>query len=323
MKNNLQKMEEFMTNQSNKSMTEKTITPTSLFHLIVVYIVWGSTYLAIRVVVREGSGFPPFTMGMMRAWVAGVILLLWGWLRKNRIKPTRAEWITLIVSGLLLWSAANGLVMWAEVRADSSLTALIVAALPIWSAVIEAFLDRKIPSALLSLSLVVGFAGIGLLAAPNLTTGVRADILSTIALLIAPICWALGSVFQARRPVSLSPRVNSGYQMLAGGTGFLILVILMQEPFPHPNKEAWLAWGYLIVFGSLLAYTSFVTVLGLLPVSIVMTYAYVNPVIAVILGYLILHEEITAWTIGGSIFVMLGVAGVFRDRYGKKEKITD
>jgi drug/metabolite transporter (DMT)-like permease len=176
------------------------------------------------------------------------------------------------------------------------------------------------PSTLLSLSLVVGFAGIGLLAAPNLTTGVRADLLSTIALLIAPICWAVGSVFQARRPVKLSPRVSSGYQMLAGGAGFLGLTLLMREPFPTPNREAWLAWGYLIVFGSLLAYTSFVTVLGLLPMNIVMTYAYVNPVIAVILGYLILQEEITAWTIGGSIFVMLGVAGVFRDRYGKRDK---
>jgi len=312
-----------MINKSNTPPPEKKLTPTSLFHLVVIYIVWGSTYLAIRVVVREGSGFPPFSMGTMRVCVAGAILLLWGWLGKNRIKPTRAEWITLIVSGLLLWTAANGLVMWAEVRADSSLTALIVAAMPIWAAIIEAILDRKIPSALLILSLVVGFVGIGLLAAPNLTTGVRADFLSTIALIIAPLCWALGSVFQARRPVRLSPRINSGYQMLAGGAGFLILVFLMQEPFPTPNREAWVAWGYLVVFGSLLAYTSFVTVLGLLPVNIVMTYAYVNPVIAVILGYLILQEEITAWTIGGSILVMLGVAGVFRDRYGRQDKTND
>jgi drug/metabolite transporter (DMT)-like permease len=312
-----------MTNKPDKPTPEKIFTPTSLFHLLVIYIVWGSTYLAIRVVVREGSGFPPFTMGTMRVCVAGVILLLWGWLRKNRIKPTRAEWVTLIVSGLLLWTAANGLVMWAEVRADSSLTALIVAAMPIWAAIIEAILNRKIPSALLSLSLVVGFAGIGLLAAPNLTSGVRADLLPTIALIIAPICWALGSVLQARRPVKLSPRVNSGYQMLAGGAGFLVPMIIMREPFPTPNQEAWLAWGYLVVFGSLLAYTSFVTVLGLLPVNIVMTYAYVNPMIAVILGYLILQEEITAWTVGGSIFVMLGVAGVFRDRYRRKDTSTD
>jgi drug/metabolite transporter (DMT)-like permease len=105
-----------MTIKSQNPPPEKNITPTSLFHLVVVYIIWGSTYLGIRVVVREGSGFPPFTMGLMRAWVAGAILLLWGWLRKNRIKPTRAEWSTMIGSGLLLWTAANGLVMWAEVR---------------------------------------------------------------------------------------------------------------------------------------------------------------------------------------------------------------
>jgi drug/metabolite transporter (DMT)-like permease len=107
--------------------------------------------------------------------------------------------------------------------------------------------------------------------------------------------------------------------MLIGGAGFIILVFLMKEPLPTPNQDSWLAWGYLVVFGSLLAYTSFVTVLGMLPINIVMTYAYVNPVIAVILGYLILQEDITSWTIGGTAFVLLGVAGVFRDRYGKEE----
>jgi drug/metabolite transporter (DMT)-like permease len=302
-------------------MKDKSITPASLFHLAVVYVIWGSTYLAIRVAVREGSGFPPFTMGFMRVGVAGLILVVWAWLRKKRIKPTPAEWGTLVGSGLLLWTAANGLVIWAEVRADSGLTALLVASMPIWAAIIDAALDRKIPSPLLIISLLVGFIGIGLLAAPSLTSGVRADLLSTIALIIAPFCWALGSVLQTRRPVALAPQVNSGYQMLVGGAGFFILALFFtKEPLPHPNQEAWLAWGYLVVFGSLLAYTSFVTVLGMLPINVVMTYAYVNPVIAVILGYLILHEEITNWTIGGTLFVLLGVAGVFQDRYGKKEQ---
>ncbi|MGD8455785.1 MAG: EamA family transporter [Anaerolineales bacterium] len=301
-------------------MKDKTITPPSLFHLAVVYIVWGSTYLAIRVAVREGSGFPPFIMGFLRVWTAGLILLIWAWLRKRRVKPTPAEWGTLVGSGLLLWTAANGLVIWAEVRADSGLTALLVASMPIWAAIIEAFLDRKLPSPLLIISLLVGFIGIGFLAAPNLTSGVRAELLSTIALIIAPLCWALGSVLQARRPVALTPQVNSAYQMLVGSVGFFILAFfIVREPLPTPNQDAWLAWAYLVVFGSLLAYTSYVTVLGMLPINIVMTYAYVNPLIAVILGYLILQEEITTWTIGGMVFVLLGVAGVFRDRYRNRD----
>jgi drug/metabolite transporter (DMT)-like permease len=311
-----------MTTKPGQSPSDKPINPTSYFHLGVVYIVWGSTYLAIRVAVREGSGFPPFTMGLMRACAAGGILLLWAWMRKQRIRPTKAEWGTLIGSGLLLWTMANGLVMWAEQRADSSLTALLVAAMPIWTAIIEATIDRRMPSTRLVVSLLVGFSGIGLLAAPSLMTGVRADLLSTIALIIAPLCWAFGSVLQARRPVNLDPRVSSSYQILVGGSGFLFLTLLFKEPFPTPNSEAWLAWGYLVTFGSLLAYTSFVTVLGLLPMNVVMTYGYVNPVIAVILGWLILREEITLWTVGGSVLVLLGVAGVFRDRYGKGNKQT-
>ena len=311
-----------MTTKPGQSPSDKPTNPTSYFHLGVVYIVWGSTYLAIRVAVREGSGFPPFTMGLMRACAAGGILLLWAWMRKQRIRPTKAEWGTLIGSGLLLWTMANGLVMWAEQRADSSLTALLVAAMPIWTVIIEAIIDRRMPSARLVAALLVGFSGIGLLAAPSLMTEVRADLLSTIALIIAPLCWAIGSVLQARRPVNLDPRVSSSYQILIGGSGFLFLALLFKEPFPTPNLEAWLAWGYLVTFGSLLAYTSFVTVLGLLPMNVVMTYGYVNPVIAVILGWLILREEITLWTVGGSVLVLLGVAGVFRDRYGKGNKQT-
>jgi len=304
-------------------MKDKSITPTSLSLLLVVYIVWGSTYLAIRVAVREGSGFPPFTMGAMRTIAAGAILLLWAWLRKGRIKPTRAEWGTLIGSGLFLWPAANGLVSWAEVRADSSLAALMVGSMPIWAAIITAVLDRKMPSSFLIISLLLGFGGIGLLAAPSLTSGVRADFLSTVALIIAPICWVFGSFIQSQRPVGLSSQANSAYQLLIGGAGFLILMIFIQEPFPTPNQEAWLAYGYIVVFGSLLAYTSYVTVLKMLPINIVMTYAYVNPVIAVILGFLILGEEITAWTIGGTALVLLGVAGVFRDRFQNKDEESE
>lgn len=289
--------------------------PIGLLNLVIVYVIWSSTYLAIRVAVREGSGFPPFTMGLMRMIVAGALLILWGRIRGDRIRPNRKEWLVLIGSGVLMWPVANGLVNWSEQHADSGIAALTVASAPIWSALIEAILDRRAPSWRLILSLLIGFAGIGLLSAPALIQGATADILAILALLFASFCWTGGSILQNRRQVSLSPRVSSGYQHLIGGVGFSLIVLLLREPRPTPTTDAWLAWGFLVLFGSFIAFTAFVEALQRLPIRVTMTYAFVNPVFAVILGALILNETITFWTIAGAIFVLLGVAGVFRDRY--------
>lgn len=214
-----------------------------------------------------------------------------------------------------MWPVANGLVNWSEQHADSGIAALTVASAPIWSALIEAILDRRAPSGRLILSLFIGFAGIGLLSAPALLQGATADVLAILALLFASFCWTGGSILQSRRQVGLSPRVSSGYQHLIGGVGFSLIVMLLREPRPTPTTDAWLAWGFLVVFGSFIAFTAFVEALQRLPIRVTMTYAFVNPVFAVILGALILSETISFWTIGGAIFVLLGVAGVFRDRY--------
>jgi drug/metabolite transporter (DMT)-like permease len=293
---------------------EKQVTPTGLMHLGVIYLVWSSTYLAIRIAVREGSGFPPFTSGLMRVLVAGSFLLAWAWLQKKRIKPTRRELAVLAGSGLLLWTGGNGMVVYAEQRADSGLAALLIAAIPIWSALIEAVIDRRWPSRALAGSLFIGFVGVGFLAAPSMMTGIRADLLSILALLVAAFSWACGSVLQARNPVKIGPVLSSAYQMLTGSLGFIVLVWLAKEPRPTPAPDAWLAWGYLVVFGTL-AFISYVTVLQVLPTRIVMTYAYVNPVLALALGWLVLGEKITGWTLAGSALVLLGVWGVFRERY--------
>jgi drug/metabolite transporter (DMT)-like permease len=287
--------------------------PFGLLNLFVVYLVWSSTYLAIRIAVREGSGFPPFTMAFMRAALGGTILLLISALTRQRVKLSRQELFVVAASGILLWVGGNGLVTFAEQRAESGLAALLVAASPIWAAVIEAFIDRKLPSGLLTLSLLVGFGGIAVLTAPALMTGVRADVIAVLALITAPITWASGSVLQARRPVQLSPRVSSAYQMLFGALAFLVPIYLNREPLPTPERNAWLAWMYLVIFGTL-AFISYVIALRRLPTRIVMTYAYINPVLAVLLGYFVLEEQITAWTIGGSMLVLLGVAGIFRER---------
>lgn len=285
-----------------------------LLNLLVVYIVWGSTYLAIRVAVREGAGFPPFTMALMRVAAASALLLGWARLKGHRLRLTRDELVLMAGSGVLLWVGGNGLVTWAEMRAASGLAALLVAAMPIYGEVITAAVDRRAPSWRTVGAILLGFAGVGVLSWPVLRHGTSADVAAVIALLLAPLFWSIGSFwFQRRRP-PLSVFAVSGYQQLLGGVGFLVVALARREPLPAPTGEAWLAWVYLVVFGSVAAFTAYMTSLRRLPYGVVMTYAYVNPVIAVLLGWLVLDEAVTAWTVAGATLVTAGVAGVFRNR---------
>lgn len=290
------------------------ISRSGLLHLFVVYAGWSGTYLAIRVAVREGGGFPPFTMGGTRVLLAGAILLSLGLLARSRIKISASEAAVLAASGVLMWVGGNGLVVWAEQHAHSGLAALLVSATPIWVAMMESFLDRRPPSRLLVLALLVGFLGVAVLSGPVLAQGTGADLAAIVALVVAPIAFGAGSLLQQRRPAELGLFVRSGYQHLSGGAAFVTLAAILREPAPTPTAEAWWAWGYLVVFGSIFAFTSYVQALKLLPTSIAMTYAYVNPVGAVILGAIILGEPITAWTVVGAALVLLGVATTFRER---------
>ena len=285
-----------------------------LAHLVVVYIVWGSTYLAIRVAVREGAGFPPFTMALMRVLVASAILLAWARLRGERVGISRGELAILAGTGAMLWVGGNGLVNWAEMRVSSGLAALLVAAMPIWGECIASVADRRFPGWRITGSVLVGFLGVGVLSWPVLRHGTTADVLSVTALLFAPLSWAAGSIWLQRRKLDLSNRSLSGWQHLMGAVGLLVFALLRREPLPAPTREAWMAWGYLVVFGSVISFTSYMTTLRLLPYRIVMTYAYVNPVIAVCLGWLILGETISWWTITGAALVIAGVMGIFNNR---------
>jgi drug/metabolite transporter (DMT)-like permease len=298
---------------------EKSITWKGLFHLSVVYIVWGSTYLAIRLAVQPGAGFPPFWLGALRLTAGGSILILFALLSRQRLKVTRQQLSILIISSMLLWVGGNGLLNWAEQRVHSGLAALIIGATPIWVAMMEAFLDKRLPSPLLAGSLITGFLGISLLTVPTLLSGVQADIVSIIVVLIAALSWGAGTLVQSRKPVYLPPATSSAYQQLIGGATQFGIAFLIAEPRPTPTPTAWLAWGYLVIFGSVLAFTSFVQAVNILPMTIVMTYPFVNPVIAVLLGRIILSEPITWWTIGGAALILIGVAGVFRTRYQKRK----
>lgn len=285
-----------------------------LFHLFVVYTIWSSTYLFIRIAVGEGGGFPPFFLGASRMIVCAVLLLGFAYFTNKQLRLSSRELKTVALSGLLLWVGANGLVMWAEQHVDSGFTALMVASAPIWTAVIGAVLDKRRPSLLLIASLLFGFAGLGVLMAPSILSSNRQELVSGLVLLAASVSWSAGSIVQTRWPVSVSAPVSSGYQHLFASGGFLLAALLLGEPWPTPSPAGWLSWGYLVLFGSIFAFTSFVYTLRLLPLSIAMTYAYVNPVLALFLGWWLLNETITLWTLLGAAMVVLGVVGVFRSR---------
>jgi drug/metabolite transporter (DMT)-like permease len=285
-----------------------------LAHLAVVYVVWGSTYLAIRVAVREDAGFPPFAMAFMRVALASTILLVWAQLRGDRLRLTRDELLLLTGTGALLWLGGNGLVNVAEQHISSGLAALLVATMPIWAELIAAIVDRRLPAWRTIGSVFIGFAGVAVLSWPVLRAGTRADVFGVVACLFAPLFWALGSIWLQRRKPDLSVRVISGYQHLLGGVSLLAASIATREPLPTPTGEAWLAFCYLVLFGSVFAFTSYMATIRLLPYRVVVTYSYANPVIAVFLGWLILRETVTGWTLAGALLVVAGVAGVFANR---------
>jgi len=284
-------------------------------HLFVVYLVWSSTYLAIRVAVRPGAGFPPFALAAMRCLLAAPLLLLWGRTRGMRVRPTRRDVLILVPSGVLLWAFGNAFVVLAEKRVDSALAAILIASTPIWVAVLESILDRRFPSKLVAAALLVGFLGVGLIGYPALRSGVRADALAVAALLFAALSWGGGSLLQRRVPVGLDPVVSAGYQILFGGIAVALMSVGFGEPLPAPTASAWVGFAFLLVFGSLISFTSFLKALHLLPTRLVFTYGYVNPVLAAFFGWLILGERIAGVTLAGAGLVLLGVAGAFRARH--------
>lgn len=285
-----------------------------LTHLGVLYVVWGSTYLAIRVAVGPGGGFPPFALGALRVGVAGVLLLALARVLRRKLSLSRREIGILALTGTMLWVGGNGLVVVAEMHADSAYAALMIGATPIWVAIIEAAVDRRRPSLRLGIALLGGLAGLAVLNGPTLAGGSGADAGSLVLLMSAGMLWGGGLVLQQRVPVTAPPFVAAAYQQIFAAVGFLALALAFGEPWPTPSGNAWLAWVYLTIFGSVVAFTSFVAALRILPASLVTTYAYVNPVIAMVLGALFLGEAVTSWRVAGAVMVLVAVAGVFQER---------
>lgn len=278
----------------------------------IVYVVWGSTYLAIRVVVET---MPPFLSGAMRFVAAGLVLAVLIAVRQGpaALRVSSRELGSAVLVGLLLLVGGNGMVVLAERSVPSGLAALMVASVPLWVVVLRRVLGHRTPAATLG-GVLVGLLGLVVLSAPGLTGEVR--LLGLVALLVGSLLWACGSVLAGRLPMPANPLTASVYEMLAGGVGALVLALVRHEPQGFDpaavSGASWAGLAYLVVFGSLIAFSAYAWLLQRAPLPLVATYAYVNPVVAVLLGWTVLSEALT-WPIavGGGV-VVAGVCLVVR-----------
>jgi drug/metabolite transporter (DMT)-like permease len=276
----------------------------------VLYVVWGSTYLGIRIGLE--AGLPPTLFAGLRLVPAGLLLLAFAKWRGKKLRIPLAEFRIVATVGILLLVGGMYFTFLAERSIPSGLAALIVALLPLWIALAEfALPDMEKPSARGVLGLIIGFSGLGILMAPRITGihGSPEQFLGIGLQILGTWLWTSGSVLSKRRPVKTDALVATGYEMLSAGVVLLVIGTLLGEwvGFTMTPSGAG-ALAYLIVMGSCVAFTAFVWLLRNAPASKVMTYAYVNPVIAVFLGWLVLREPIDGWVLAGMAVIVTGVA---------------
>jgi drug/metabolite transporter (DMT)-like permease len=270
--------------------------PLSLFAL---YIIWGSTYLGIRYALES---YPPFLLAGVRFLIAGV--LLFGFLRLRGITaPSARQWRNAAITGVLLLGFGNGMVCFAEQRVSSGIAAVAVASMPLFAALFSSLYGER-PTRREGLGLAIGFIGVVVL---NLGNGLSASRLGAAALLLAAMCWAFGSVWSKRQDMPQGP-MNTAAQMLCASVALIIVALLAGERLPaHPTERATLATGYLIVFGSIIAFSAYLYVLKHVRPALATSYAYVNPPVAVLFGLLLVGEHVGPYDLAGMAIILLGV----------------
>ena len=292
-------------------MDSKTHRPAwkTLLAFAIIYFVWGSTFLAIRIGVHE---VPPLLFAAMRFFVAGFVLFGW-MIARGEPSPTRRQWMSVLLLALLIFLIDYGLLFWAEQRVPSGVAAVMLATIPVFIALSEIlFLRTQRLTVRLAFALLVGIGGVGVLMSHSLNLGGSPiDGPGAVALIIASISWSIATVLARMLPLPPSKVMSSGAQMLAGG----IMLTLAAAAFGefhnfHPStvsSGAWLSLIYLIIAGSIIGFTAYVWLIHHESPTKVGTYAYVNPVVAVVLGYFFGGEPLGLRTILGTMFVLISV----------------
>jgi drug/metabolite transporter (DMT)-like permease len=275
----------------------------------IIYIVWGSTYFAIRVGVQE---VPPFLFAAMRFLIAGLVLYFW-MIAQGERSPTKQEWLSVSVLAILIFVMDYGLLFWAEQRVPSGIAAVMMATIPGFMAMSEVVLlgTQKI-GLRLSAALMTGIAGVAVLTSPSLNIGeVPIDPIGSVALIVASLSWSVSSALARKLPLPHSKLMSSGAQMLAGGI-FLASTSALLGEFADfrpmaVSRQAWLSLVYLIVAGSIVGFTAYVWLIHHESPTKVGTYAYVNPVVAVLTGYFLGGETLGLRTVLGTSCVLVSV----------------
>jgi len=280
-----------------------------LLAFAIIYMVWGSTFLAIRVGVRE---VPPFLLAGLRFLIAG--LVLFGWMRtKGTVSPTARQWFSATLLAVLIFVVDYGLLFWAERRVPSGIAAVMMATIPVFMTLSEIlFLKTQRLTPRLGAALLVGIGGVLVLVSRSISFGDSPiDTIGAIALIVAAISWSVGTALTRKLPLPSSKAMSSGAQMFAGGVLLMITSAALGEfhgfRVQAVSIKAWLALAYLIVAGSIVAFTAYVWLIHHESPTKVGTYAYVNPLVAVLLGYFLGGEGLSLRTIVGTMLVLVSV----------------
>jgi drug/metabolite transporter (DMT)-like permease len=277
---------------------------------LAVYLIWGSTYVAIRFAIDT---LPPFLMAGMRYLAAGAVLLAWG--LRDGARPTLHHWREALLLGAFFFLGGNGAVVWAEQRVPSGIASLLIATMPLWVVLLDWLRPGGTrPHSLVAAGVVLGFGGLLLLMSRSEADSTRIDVAGAVVLVGGAFSWAIGSLYALHADLPRSLPLASGMEMLAGGV-LLTLAGSAGGEFGAVRLDAIaarsvLAFAYLVVFGSIVAFSAFRYLVDVASPSRVSTYAYVNPVVAVVLGWLLAGESISARTLAGAAVIVGAVAMV-------------